>query len=123
MQPVVGVIDDVDDLFARQPDVDRVQDRPDRRHGEIELEVPMMVPGKRGDAIAGLDAQSLEHVHQPVNAAVELAVIAAMQAAVAIAADDLFVGEELGGPAQDAGDQERPVHHQSVHRFPSSSTS
>ena len=64
------MIDDVDELFARQADVDRVQDRPDRRHGEVQLEVPMMVPGKRGDAIAGLDAQSLKHVHQPMNAAV-----------------------------------------------------
>ena len=68
-EPVVGVIDDVDDLVARQADVDRVQDRPDRRHGEVELEVPMVVPGKGGDAIAGLDAQALEDVHQPVDPA------------------------------------------------------
>ena len=51
------MIDDVDDLLARQADVDRVQDGPDRRRSEVELQVPIVVPGKRGDAIAGLDAQ------------------------------------------------------------------
>ena len=58
-----------------------------------------------------------------MDPAIEVAIIAAMQASVTQAADDLFIGVELGGPAEDAGDQERPVHHQSVHRLSSSSTS
>ena len=41
----------------------------------------------------GLTPKSLEHVHQPMDAAAELAVIRAMQASVTQAADDLFVGK------------------------------
>ena len=53
------MIDDVDDLVARQADVDRVEDRPDRRNGKIELKMAVMVPGERRDAIAGPYAQAL----------------------------------------------------------------
>ena len=51
------VVDDVGDLLGEQADVQRVQHRADAGHGEIQLEVALVVPGERADAVARLDAQ------------------------------------------------------------------
>ena len=61
---VLGVIDDVAELLAGEPEIDRVQDRPQGRDGEIELEVPMMIPGAGGDPVAGMDTQAPQCVHE-----------------------------------------------------------
>ena len=51
---ILGVIDDVDDLLFEQPRIDRVADEAGAGHAVVDLEVPEVIPGQRGDAIAGL---------------------------------------------------------------------
>ena len=60
----------------------------------------MVVPGERGDAIAGLDAQVLERVRQPMDALAELAIGVAVRAGRA-AGDDLAIGEQARAPLED----------------------
>ena len=42
---MLGVVDDGLQLLGEEPDVQRVEYRPKRRHGEVELQVAKMVPG------------------------------------------------------------------------------
>ena len=46
---VLGVIDDVDDLFREQPRVDRVADVAAAGAGIVGLEMPVVVPGQGRD--------------------------------------------------------------------------
>ena len=63
-----GVVDDVDDLLGEQAHVERVQDRADARHRHVELEVALVVPRERADAIAGLDPEAPEDAREAVHA-------------------------------------------------------
>src|SRR5947209_6034318 len=45
-EAVFGVVDDVLELVLEQADVERVQDGAEHRHGEVELEVLVMVPAE-----------------------------------------------------------------------------
>ena len=54
---VFGVVGDVDDLVGVQARVERVQHRARAGDRVVELHVAVAVPGERGDAVAGLDAQ------------------------------------------------------------------
>ena len=54
--PVLGVVGDVGDLLGEQADVERVQDGAHGRHREVGLEVLLVVPHERPDAVAFGDA-------------------------------------------------------------------
>ena len=56
--PVLGVVDDVDELLREEPDVHRVEHRAHAGHREVELEVPAGVPGEGGDPVARAHAQA-----------------------------------------------------------------
>ena len=43
---VLGMVDDVDEMILRQPEVSRVQNRPVARHAEVELQVSVVVEGQ-----------------------------------------------------------------------------
>jgi hypothetical protein len=89
---VVGVLDDVGEIFERQPDVERVEHPPGARHREVALEVAVVVPRQGGDPLPGRDAERVERVHQLLGAPGELGVGVAMNAARDLA-DDLGMGE------------------------------
>ena len=59
---VLGVVGDVGDVLGRQARVERVQHRADAGDAEIELEVAVGVPGDGADAVAELDAQTLQRL-------------------------------------------------------------
>ena len=66
--PVLGVSRDVRQLVRVQPEVERVQHRAEQRHGEVGLEVAVVVPAERGDAVAGADAERAERAREAVGA-------------------------------------------------------
>ena len=55
---VLGVVDDVGQLVGREANVERVQHRAHGGDGEIGLEVALVVPAERADAVALLDAEA-----------------------------------------------------------------
>ena len=65
---VVGVVDDVGQLFGEQPDVEGVQHPAGARRGEVQLQVAVGVPRERGDASVGGDAEGVEHAAEAPGA-------------------------------------------------------
>ncbi len=114
---VGGVVHDVGDLVREEPDVDGVQHGTARRHGEVELEVTIRVPGEGADAIAASHAQRVQRICQPARAPMNIAVGVAVQPARR-AGDDLLRGEEERPPLEDRTDGEGGVHHETAHGFP-----
>ena len=70
---VLGVRGDVPQLVGMEPQVERVQHRAQQRHGEVGLEVAVVVPAERGDPVARADAERAERAGEPVRAAQALA--------------------------------------------------
>ncbi len=62
------MVDDIDELFGEQAHVEGVQDRPHAGDGHVELEVALVVPGERADAVAGLDPEPPEDAREAVDA-------------------------------------------------------
>ncbi len=117
-QLILGVIDDVAQLVVEEARVDGVADRAHPRDAEIELEVPVGVPGQRRDAIAEADAVALQRLGEAFGARFEIGVAIAMNAALDGARDDLgvaVIGRRIGHQLRD---QQRPVHHHSTHGVP-----
>ncbi len=65
---VLRVVDDIGQLLGEQPDVERVQDRSDAGNGHVQLEVALIVPSERADAIALFDAKPIEHTGEAIDA-------------------------------------------------------
>ena len=86
--PVLRVIQRVEDLLGGEPDVDRVQHRTHHRNGEVRLEVAVAVELHRGHDVAGGDPQAAEPVREPADPLVQRAV----GDAGAVAVDDLALG-------------------------------
>ena len=68
---VLGVVDRVEHLLGRDPDVHRVQHRAHHRHGEKAFEVAVAVPVHDGDGGARLDAQRVERRREAAHALAE----------------------------------------------------
>ena len=57
---VCAVIDDEGELLGEEADVERVDDRAHRGDGVVGFEVLLGVPAEGADAVAGLDAETLQ---------------------------------------------------------------
>ena len=55
---ILGVVDDVGDLVGEQARIDGVTDRADAGDAVVQLEMAVVVPGERRDALALADAES-----------------------------------------------------------------
>ncbi len=77
---VLGVVDDVGELLGEQADVERVQHRTDARHRHVQLEVALVVPRERANAIALSHAQPLQHAREAIDALAHLPVAGAHDA-------------------------------------------
>ena len=109
------VVDDVLELLREQSGVDGVHDGAHARHRIVELEVAVVVPGQRRDPVAGLDAGGRQRVGELAGAAEHVAPGAAVSRRVHRDRDDLDVRMVAVREAHDVRDQERPLHHESVH--------
>ena len=97
---VVGMVDDVGELLGEQPDVERVQDAPGARGGEVELEVAGGVPGEGGNTAVGGDAETVEYTTEFAGARRPLAVGGPVET-VAGRRDDFLVRVVLLGSLED----------------------
>ena len=113
-QRVLRVIDDVGELPGKQPRIDGVAHGADAGYGVIELEMAIPVPGQRGDAVARLHAQIAQRIGKAGDTGPGFTVGRAMQAALDSGGDDLGAGVHIGRVIEDAGDQQRPVHHHAL---------
>ena len=70
---------DVGQLVGVEPEVEGVEHRAEQRDGEVGLEMAVVVPAERGDAVAGADAERLERGGEPAGATQDLAVSGAVE--------------------------------------------
>ncbi|MGY4409885.1 hypothetical protein ACVWW4_001621 [Bradyrhizobium sp. LB7.1] len=114
--PVLGVVDDVDELFGKQPRVDGVQHVAHARRGIEHLEVTVRIPRQCTDAVAGLHAEPLQRQRHALDARMGVRIGVTMNVALDLARDDLGLAVIIRGILDQAADQKRHVHHQSLHR-------
>src|SRR5204863_5298152 len=98
-----------------EAEVEGMEDPAGERNAEVGLEVRAVVPGERGDAVAGSDAETREGLREAARAAGEVAVFVAFDGFIGGAPDDGARAEELLGAAEDGVVGEREVHHEAVH--------
>ena len=85
--------------------------------------MPVRIPGQGADAVAGLHAEPLERHGHALDARMGVRIGVAMDVALDLARDDLGFAVIVGGILDQAADQERHVHHQSLHRLLRTATS
>ena len=119
--PVVRVRRDVGEVVRVQAQVQRVQDEAAAGDAEVRLEVLMVVPAERRDAVAALEPELGERDRELLRAPHRLAPGRAVEALVGEPGDDL-VGPvvRLDAP-QHVRQRELEVHHQAVHHHSSRS--
>src|SRR5262249_24032190 len=88
-EPIVRVVDDEGELFRMKAKVERVQHRARQRDAEVGLEVLIMIPAERGDAVTRLDASLLERTGKAAGSDREVADGVPMQRLVRAPRDDL----------------------------------
>ena len=64
---VLGVVRDVGQLLLEQTDVERVEHGAHAGHAHVRLEMPLRVPGERGDPVTVPHAKRLERAAQAVD--------------------------------------------------------
>ena len=113
---ILGMIDDVGDLVGEQARVDGVTDRAHAGDAVVQLEVAMVVPRERGDALAGPDAESvLQGAGQLLRALAERGIGGPVHRRIRRARHHLDRAVALGRMVDDRRDQKRPVHDQTAH--------
>jgi hypothetical protein len=118
---VLSVLDDEFEVLREKPQVQRVQNGAHAWHGVIELEVPVVVPGQRRDAVARLHAKPLERPGEAVDAADHLSVGGAVQSLLSLG-DDLFLLVQALDSPEHVLNRELVVLHQAF-QSPTSSKS
>ena len=108
---VFGVVGDVGDLFRMQAGIDRVQDRAGAGHRVIQFHVAVAVPRQRGNALAHLDAESLQSMGGAPRAPVAVGIGVPVDVAFDPARNDLDVAVMACGKFDNAGDEQGLVHH------------
>ncbi len=113
---ILGMIDDVDELFGEQPGIDRVQHGAAARRGVEHLEVSVGVPSQRRDRRALADTEAVQRLRHALRPPMHLGIVAAMDAPVELARDHLRRAVVAPGMLDEHGQQQRHVHHQALHR-------
>ena len=110
---------DVGQVVRMEAEVQRVEDEAAGRDAEVRLDVLVVVPAERRDAVAALEAERLEPHGERAGAPGHLGVGVAVEALVGQARDDLGAPEVRLGAPQQRRERELEVHHHAVHRGPS----
>jgi hypothetical protein len=112
---VLGVPGDVGELVGVKPEVEGVEHRPHGRDGEVRLEVLLVVPAQRRDAVPGPDAEPRERRGQTAATIDDVAVGGARERPVGAPRDDLARREEGAGALEEVGEREGDAHHEALH--------
>jgi len=111
----LGMVDDIADLFGIKPGVHRMQHGPHARNGEIQLQMPMRVPGQRCHPVTRLDAQPDQGLRDLACTNGKASPGLAHQRTFAGAADDLGRGVILLCVVEQAGNEQGAILHQAEH--------
>ena len=111
---IFGRVRDEDDLRRRQADVQRVEHRAHRGHGHVGLEVLLVVPHERADALVGRHAETAQRVGELRRALAALSKRRLPRSGLGRRGDDR-VAVYTFGVANEGGDRERRVHHRAAH--------
>ena len=111
---VACIAGDEGEIIRVEPKVQRVEHQARRGRAEVCFEVPVMVPGERGDAIAGPHAKSAERCRQSPCLLEALAIGVPVQRSIGTPADDLARRVQALGVAQEGGERQRRVHHEAT---------
>ena len=114
-EAVLRVGGDPAQLVGRKAQVQRVHHAARGRNAEVALEVRVMVPAQRGDALARLEAEPLQRRGERARAPAVLGVAVPAQALVGHARDDLVAAEQLAGAVEQVVQRQRHVHHRRAH--------
>src|SRR4029453_10505737 len=83
---------------------------------EVALEVGVVVPGERGNAVALLQPELVQGGGEAARGPVVLAVAVRSQRLVGKALNDLVLREQRAGAIEQVVERERHVHHRRLHR-------
>ncbi len=111
---VAGVIDDVGQVLRGQPEVQGVEHRAAERDRPVQLQMPVTVPGQRGDAIAPADTEVAQHAAQPQRPRGEVRVGVPEQRLTGPARGQRLAREEAAAALEELGEREGIIHHQVV---------
>jgi len=107
---------DVADVVRMEAQVERVQDEATARDTEVRLEVLVVVPAERGDAVTALEAKLAQCQRELPRAARHVGIRVTVERPVRQARDDLLLAEVRLRAPQQGRNRQREVHHQAVHR-------
>ena len=110
---IFSVVDDVDQLFGMQARVAGVHHHAAAGNCVISFQMAMIVPGEGSDRSAGTQSQMPQSVDQFSNARGTIAIGVAKDRTMRLTRDNLCISELRGRVLDDAGYQQRPIHHQS----------
>ena len=113
---VFGMIDNKNQLFRKQARIDRVTDIARTADGIISLQMPVVVPGQRCDAIAICQSKLVQRIGELFRTRETLAIGVTVLRVIGRDRHDLAVGKTARRVLGQRRDQKRRVHHQSVHR-------
>jgi hypothetical protein len=102
---VFGMVRDVSDLVREQARVDGVDHRPGAGGGVVDLEMPVAVPGERGDPVVHAHAERFQSVGKAPGAPMRLAVVVAVHRAFHRARHDLRAAVVAVGVTDQVADQ------------------
>ena len=116
--PILGVVDDVDDLIGEQPRVHRMKHGAGPRDAVEEFQMPVSVPRQRADPVAAPDSKPAQEIGEPPGALLACAVAIAVDRALDGARDHRAVAVILRRVADQRRDHERDLLHEAVHGCP-----
>lgn len=117
---VLGVVEDPGDLVGLQPGIDGVADGAAAGRGIEDFQVPVGAVGEGCYPVTGAHSQRPESARKLPCPHRGSLVAAAVDGLVGCAGNHLAIAVHPRRVLQQAGEQQRPVHHQSLHRHPPS---
>jgi hypothetical protein len=90
-------------------------DRAHARHGVVNLEVSVSVPGDRGDALSFLESKFVDRISQLPGSASTVAIGVSMQRVVGRNRDDFAIRVVQIRMPQNHRNEQRGIHHQALH--------
>ncbi len=111
------MIDDVGELIDVQPGVERVEYDTGTRHREVQLHMTVAVPRQRTDALTLVNPEPGECIGQLSGALREIAITISVNIAFDPSRHDFLPAVMPFGVGEERRDQQRLLHHQSMHEY------
>ena len=113
---VACVRGDVADVVGMEAQIERVQHETSARNAEVRLQMLVVVPAQRRNAVTALEAHLSKRNRKLFRAARHVGVGVAVERLVGQTGNDLLLPEVRLRALQQRRNRQREVHHQAVHR-------